>query len=156
MDFLKIQQGYLTPNPEHMINLQGLLINLNAENTLVWGCLAILVVAAVVWVGRLGDWWQALAAAQIGSILVSPHVFMYDGTMLLLPSLLLYFRTTSRAVRIAAVAFLMPLGFFSHMADKPWSVFPALAVLALLATTWWETITLASQPADVQPRPLFI
>ncbi len=156
VDFLKAQQGYLTPNPEHMINLQGLLVNVNGENTLVWASLAVVVLGAVVWIARQGEWWQALAAAQAGSILISPHIFMYDGAMLLLPALLLYFRSTSRAARIAAVVFLMPLGFFSHMADKPWSIFPAIAVLAVLATTWWETIAPAAQRVDARPRPVLL
>ena len=136
--FLKKQEGYLTPNPEHMLNVHGMMVNLGLESPLIRVALMVAVIAAVVVVSIGSEWWRGLAAAQAGTMLIAPHVFMYDSTLLLLPALLIYFYASTPQARIAATLFFVPIPYLVQMADKPWPIAPSLVVSGLLGTLVFE------------------
>jgi hypothetical protein len=147
--FLQKQEGHLTPNPERMINIHGMMVNLGLDSSALRVALVVAVVACVILVSLRGEWWRGLAAAQLGSILVAPHVFMYDSTILILPALLMFFRESALPGRIAATLFFIPLPYLIQLADKPWTIAPFLAVFALFAS-----LTLEGKHADVAlPAP---
>jgi hypothetical protein len=86
-----------------------------------------------------GEWWQALAAAQAGSILLAPHTFLYDSTLLVLPALLVCFFSVHMWPRIAAMVCLTPVIYLCQLAEKPWTAAPALAIAMLLIALAWES-----------------
>ena len=82
LDFLRRLQGHLTPTPERMINFTGLLANLNIDSNL--PRLALSAVALVIFIAvcklDMNHWWRGLTAAQLVTVLIAPHVYLYDST----------------------------------------------------------------------------
>jgi hypothetical protein len=71
-------------------------------------------------------------------MLVAPHVFMYDSTLIVLPALLIYFHGSGFRTRIAATLFFVPIPYLLQLADKPWTMAPSLVVSALLISLLLE------------------
>lgn len=146
--FLRKQEGHLTPNPERMLNIHGMMVNLGLESPAIRLLLVVAVIVCVVVIARHGDWWLGLAAAQVGTILIAPHVFMYDSCLIVLPALLIFFRQSSPTARIAATVFFVPVPYLLQLADKPWTIAPSLVISALLLSLLLEA------PALRRTRPL--
>lgn len=124
----------LSPSPELMINVHGLAINFGMDNLVVRGLLvgvAILLVAAACWRAPL---WQWIAAASAGSLLVPPHVYGYDASLLLLSIWLAIFMSPGKWTRLAATLICTPIPFLMNLAGTPWAAATPLAVLLFLAS----------------------
>ena len=145
--FLRNQEGHLTPNPERMLNVHGMMVNLGLESPVIRFALVAAVVVCAIVIARRGEWWEALVAAQIGTILIAPHVFMYDSCLVVLPALLVYFKQSGIAARAAATVFFVPFPYLLQLADKPWTIAPSLAILSLLLALLLE----ASPSRRTQP-----
>jgi hypothetical protein len=145
--FLRNQEGHLTPNPERMLNVHGMMVNLGLESPAIRFALVAAVVVCAIVIARRSEWWEALVAAQIGTILIAPHVFMYDSCLVVLPALLVYFKQSGIAARVAATVFFVPFPYLLQLADKPWTIAPSLAILSLLLALLFE----ASPSRRTQP-----
>ncbi len=104
---------HLSPSPELMINLQGLMSNLGTDSIAVRVVLtaaAVVLTAAACWRAPL---WRFVAAASAGSLLVAPHVYGYDAGLLLIGLWLAVFesggQSGSRGPRITATVLLTPI-----------------------------------------------
>jgi hypothetical protein len=108
--------------------------NLGLESPIVRVVLVLAVIACVASIAARSSWWKGLAAAQAGTMLLAPHVFMYDSTLLILPALLMFFGESGLTSRIAATIFFAPIPYLVQLADKPWTIAPSLVVLGLLVS----------------------
>lgn len=88
-------------------------------------------------------WWLATATA---GLLLVPHVYGYDASLLLLPLWIAIFDNVHKPLRIAATLVSTPIAFLVALADKPWSVTSALALLLLLSATAWAAVAQNRQP----------
>ena len=80
-----------------------------------------LAVACVVVAAWKAPWWRGLAAGIAGSILIVPHVFDYDLTVLLLGLLLAIKLSKSKLTRVIAAWLCFPLSHMANMFDAPWA-----------------------------------
>ena len=118
--------------PALMINLYAVGENLNIESLVFSGVLVVLtlgVTAIAVW---RAPYWRSLAAAVAGSLLIAPHVFRYDASLLLLPLWLVMFVSKSTFSRFAALALVVPIPYFIAIFGKPYGAVPPLAILVFL------------------------
>jgi hypothetical protein len=122
----------LSPSPELMINVHGLAINFGMDNLAVRGLLVglvILLVAVACWRAPL---WQWIAAASAGSLLVPPHVYGYDASLLLLSIWLAIFMSPGKWTRLAALLVCTPIPFLMNLAGTPWAAATPIALLLFL------------------------
>jgi hypothetical protein len=140
----------LNPAPEMMPNVYGALLNFGASSLqLQIGAalaLAVLALRPRPVEGIPFNWFWAAAA---GSLLVTPHCYVYDISLLLVPLLMLGFRTAVRSHRILAIAALLPFPYLVLLLPKPWSVMPALIVLMILLALAGRLPEVSSQPGRV-------
>lgn len=124
----------LSPTPEFMINAQSIAANL-AEGSVVvqaaWTVLTLVMWLIAIWKAPLWRWWSATALA---GLLIVPHTYGYDASLLLLPFWLMLFVNVEKRLRIVATLASTPLPFLLTLADKPWSVAAALALTTVLVT----------------------
>jgi hypothetical protein len=124
----------LSESPEMMPNIYAMLINLGIDSTpmRVTGVLAI---AAIALFPRplptlsIGWFWAAVA----GSILVTPHTYSYDIS-LLLPALLMLLQPDGvKPAKWVAVASMTVVPYVLTVLGQPWTISPSILMLALLA-----------------------
>ena len=121
----------LSPSPELMINIHRIPKNFGIDQPAVSALSVALVIGLVVVGVRGAPLWRWLSVALAGSLLVPPHVYGYDASMLLLVWLAL-FSSKKLWTRLMALALGAPPVFFLSMAGAPWSVLPALVLLLFL------------------------
>jgi hypothetical protein len=118
--FRKDLEG-LYPSLHLMPNLNGLLMNFNLASTPAVVVLSSVTVACVVVAAWKAPWWRGMAAGIAGSILIVPHVFGYDLTVLLLGLLLAIRLSKSKLTRAIAAWLCFPLSHMANMFDAPWA-----------------------------------
>ena len=128
----------LSPSPELMINVHSIPKNFGIDQPAVSAISVALVIGLVVVGGRGAPLWRWLSVALVGSLLVPPHVYGYDASMLLLPVWLALFLSKKLWTRLMALALGTPPVFFVSMAGAPWSVLPAVVLLLFLTALAWE------------------
>jgi len=131
---------HLAPSPQLMISYQGMLANLDIQAP--WAVYALIaaVVLIFLWVARTAPLWRLFALTALASLFIAPHVYAYDGTLLLLPIWLIIFTSVQPATRIAATLFSTPMPFGFALAGKPYAIVASASMLALLLLVASETI----------------
>jgi len=128
----------LSPSPELMINVRSIAVNLLADNVIVTGLLTLAVVLLTIAACWRAPLWRAIAAASAGSLLIAPHVYGYDGALLLTGLWLAVFESGpdrgTRWSRITATVLLTPIPMLLGLAGSPWAAATPLALLAFLAS----------------------
>ena len=122
----------LAPAPQNMINIYALGANFGLDHVALNAFLALVVVglaAVAIWRAPL---WRWPGAAIAGSILVAPHVYAYDAGILLLPLLLVEFRSPYNFSKFAVTTFLTPLPFLTLVIGPPYTFIPSAALLLVL------------------------
>jgi hypothetical protein len=85
------------------------------------------------------------------SLLVAPHVYAYNGALLLLPTWLVIFLSPFRWTRIAVVVYTMPLLFLLRLFGEHGAVITPLCLLGMLAALAAESLCGAGlRPANVR------
>ncbi len=124
----------LSPSPDRMLGVNALLANLRIDSLsvtlLLAGAVVFLVVRAAL---SHQDDWRWFWAAVVGSLLISPHTYPYDGAALLIPGLLAVFQGETLPLRILGATILLPLLYGLNLAGAPYSGIPALTLLVFLA-----------------------
>lgn len=115
-----------------MANIYSVPANFGIEWKPLDAALAALVAGIALYGLRRASDWRAIAIAGTASLLVSPHAFGYDATMLLLPVWLVVENATRKISRYAALILAAPVTFFFTLADPPWECIPALVLLGFL------------------------
>ena len=118
--------------PALMINLHAIGENLNTDSLVLSGVLVVLTLGATAIAVWRAPYWRSLAAAVAGSLLIAPHVFRYDASLLLLPLWLVMFVSKSTFSRFAALALVVPIPYFIAVFGKPFGAVPPLAILVFL------------------------
>jgi hypothetical protein len=121
----------LSPSPEMMISSQGFLSNLDIESGWAGYALVLAVFVVFLWAIRKAPVWRMFALTALASLFIVPHVYAYDGTLLLLPIWLLIFESVSPITRIAATLFSTPIPFGTALAGKPVAVISSASLLTL-------------------------
>jgi hypothetical protein len=123
---------FMGHSPDTMLNIYGLPANFGIEWKPLDGALAIVIIGVAFYGLRRAPLWRALAIVSAASLLISPHVFGYDATMLLLPVWLVIEHATRKVSRYVTLFFAAPVAFFFTLAPLPLRSIPALALLAFL------------------------
>lgn len=140
-----LTQG-LYPSREKMSNLQGLAAALQVPDIWVYATLGAAVVLMLALGLRGAQWWKQFSLALGGWLVLAPHVYLYDLTILL-PAIVWSVREcATRGVRWSALLLTNPLFVFAVMASDK---LQPLIVPALIA---WLLLLSRDRPvADVSP-----
>jgi alpha-1,2-mannosyltransferase len=136
----------LSPTPEFMINAQSIAANFANGNPVVQAGWTLLVAALWIWSAWKAPLWRWWASTAFAGLLIVPHTYGYDASLLLLPFWLALFVNTDKTLRIVATLASTPIPFLMTLADKPWSGAAALAltlVLAAMARTRSQSVVTA-------------
>jgi Glycosyltransferase family 87 len=143
-------------SPERYLNVAAILLNLRLSYLPYEALLTIFVVGMVLWAAhRIGPLWLMFALATAGSLSVGPHVYTYDGSMLLLPAWCVIFLSGWPVSRLAAAVLCSPLTLVAAAMDTPYVCFTPLVVLvfviALCVESRLSDTTRMAEPArDVE------
>lgn len=141
----------LPPHPaiQKMPNLAGLCSNLGLMDVPVLvGVLALMVVAAAMYAARTGPWWCVYLAGMAASLLISPHIFLYD-LGILLPALPAgYFFSKSKWTRAACVLLCSPVPYMAGFSQPPLPLGLPLSTIILLGALVWEARLSARSQTD--------
>ena len=135
---------HLSPSPQLMISYEGFLANLDLGGS--WILIAA-VVALWLWSVRTAPLWKLFTLTGVASLIIVPHVYGYDATLLMLPFWLTIFNCKRPLAKIAATLMATPLPFGFALADKPWAVVASLSLLVFFA------ILALSKEALTDPLP---
>ncbi len=131
---------HLSPSPELMIDVSGVLANFGIHSLPAQAALSVLAILMTVLACWRAPLWRMIAAAGSGSLLVAPHVYGYDAALLLIGLWLAIFESGSgRATRVTALIVLMPVPMLLSLAGSPWAAATPLALLAFLASLAWTS-----------------
>ena len=121
-----------------MINIQAIAINFKLDFLPIRILLTMLVVAGVVLIPRSVPLERWFWAAVAGGLLVSPHTFEYDASLLLAPILKMVCKEqTAKPIRWIAATTLIPLPYFMTLLPMPLSAGPALLIGVLFTAIAW-------------------
>ena len=81
--------------------------------------------------------WKMFAVTAVASLLVAPHVYGYDATLLLLPFLLTIFYSQLAGAKIAATLLCTPLPFGFALAGKPYAIVSSASLVIFLVLLAW-------------------
>jgi len=127
-------------SPEKNIDINAILVNLG---TLSRSLLIVLTAAAgglVLWSSRRrGPLWMTFTLAAAGSLLIGPHVYTYDGTMLLLPFWCVISLSPFRIAKLTAATICTPIAAIASSCGPPLAGFMALALLVFVAGVCLES-----------------
>jgi hypothetical protein len=123
---------HLSPSKELMISFQGLTENLGITSppaiAAVIGVIFLIFFFAV----YKAPLWKMFAVTAVASLLVAPHVYGYDATLLLLPFLLTIFNSQLTGAKIVATLLCTPLPFGFALAGKPYAVVASASLVIFL------------------------
>jgi hypothetical protein len=130
-----------------MANIYSVPANFGIQWMPLNAALAMLVIGIALHGLRRAPDWRAIAITATASLLISPHAFGYDASMLLLPVWLVVENATRKISRYTALILAAPVTFFFTLADPPLRCIPALALLAfLIAMVTERALTAGAEP----------
>lgn len=123
----------LSPSPDLMVNVHSIGANLQIDSMWLSGslvCATLALLAAASWKAPLNQLFPAMLAA---SLLVPPHVYAYDMTLLLPAILLTSFAAEGRTAKIFSLLLVAPVVYFVALAGMPWSALTSVVLFGFLA-----------------------
>jgi hypothetical protein len=123
----------LSPTPEFMVNIQAIAMNIGAPPVPFFVLAGAVVVVLLMVALHDAPLWRWFSSALIAGMLLAPHTYGYDATVLLLVLWLVLFESRDRLSRIIAAVFATPLVPLTTLAGSPWAATTALVLLLLLA-----------------------
>jgi hypothetical protein len=120
-------------SPARYLNINAILINIGISSLPLLIVLTGLVVGMVLWCcRRTSALWMTFTLATAGSLLISPHVYGYDATMLLLPAWCVIFLSGFRIAKLAAATICTPITTFAQISGPPLAGVTALILLVFV------------------------
>ncbi len=123
----------LSPTPEYMMNIQAIALNLGVPEIPFFVPAATIVAVMLVLAISNAPLWRWFSSALITGMLLAPHVYGYDATVLLLVLWLVLFESRDLRSRIVAAVFATPLVPLATLAGTPWAAATAVMLLLLLS-----------------------
>jgi hypothetical protein len=123
----------LSPSKELMINVQAIAINLGAPPTPFFVLAAVVVLTLLVVTVHDAPLWRWISGALIAGMVLAPHTYGYDATVLLLALWLILFESHDPRSRTLAAVFATPLIPLTTLAGTPWAATTAIVLVLLLA-----------------------
>jgi hypothetical protein len=128
------------PVPEKYLDVNAIFFNLGwTPGWVLWLAPALIACIVLGSARRAGPLWITFTLASAGSLLISPHAYGYDGTMLLLPIWCVIFLSGFRVARIIAATICTPITLLASFADPPFSCFLAVAMVGFLIAVCVES-----------------
>lgn len=127
------QLSGLSPNPELMTNVQAISANLGIAGWWLTAPLGLCAVGFFLMALRSGELWRWYASAMVTGVWLVPHVYGYDGSILLPALWLGMFESGQRWTRIAAALYAAPLALWFNLAGPPWAMANSLALFGYVA-----------------------
>jgi Glycosyltransferase family 87 len=140
----------LSPSKELMICFQGLTENLGIQSPVVIGAIIGVIFLIFVFAVYKAPLWKMFAVTAVASILVAPHVYGYDATLLLLPFLLTIFNSQMAGSKIAATLLCTPVPFGFALAGKPYAIVASASLVIFLVLL---AIDRADSPSSPRSAP---
>jgi len=129
---------HLSPSKELMISFSGLTENLSIDSPVATAAIILAILLVFAFAVHKAPLWKMFAVTAIASLLVAPHVYGYDATLLLLPFLLTIFHSQLPGAKIAATLLCTPLPFGFALAGKPYAIVSSASMLIFLVLLAWE------------------
>jgi hypothetical protein len=129
----------LSPSPEYMISLNGLLTNLDVNSVAVKVLLAGVVIGLWAWKIRGARLPQVYILTSAPGLMFIDHVYGYDASLLLLAIWLTLLPPRSNAQRIAAGFLVTPFAFGLSIMGKPWTIVSSASLLAFFVVSVLES-----------------
>jgi hypothetical protein len=129
---------HLSPSKELMISFQGLTENLSIDSPIATAAILVAIFLIFAFAVYKAPLWKMFAVTAVASLLVAPHVYGYDATLLLLPFLLTIFHAQLPGAKIAATLLCTPLPFGFALAGKPYAIVSSASLLIFLVLLAWE------------------
>lgn len=146
----------LSPTPENMWNLQGIAENLSLSGAPLFVPAAAFVLLLAGLALRGAPLWRTFAAGLTAGLLVVPHVYGYDATLLLLAVWLTMAHAASPWTRRVCMLHAVPLTPLATLLGKPYAAIPAFVLLLWLGTLAAEGLRAepreSSSPAEARSR----
>jgi hypothetical protein len=137
-DFILHLNAYYAP--EKNIDINAILLNAGLSSRLLLILLSALIVALILWCARKpSPLWMTFALATAGSLLVAPHAYGYDGTMLLLPVWSVIFLSRFRIAKLAAATICTPITAIAAGIGPPFACFFALTLVVFVVAICVES-----------------
>jgi hypothetical protein len=128
-------------SPEKNIDINAILLNAGIASRPLLIVLTALVAGLVLWCSRrTGPLWMTYTLATAGSLLIGPHVYTYDGTMLLLPLWCVISLSHFGIARLIAATICTPITAIASVFGPPFAGFMALALFVFVATVCLERL----------------
>ncbi len=123
---------HLSPSKELMISFQGLTQNLGIDSPIATAAIILAIFLIFVFAVYKAPLWKMFAVTAVASLLIAPHVYGYDATLLLLPFLLTIFHAQLPGAKIAATLLCTPLTFGFALAGKPYAIVSSASMVIFL------------------------
>jgi hypothetical protein len=129
---------HLSPSKELMISFSGLTENLGIDSPVAIAAIILAILLIFAFAVYQAPLWKMFAVTAVASLLVAPHVYGYDATLLLLPFLLTIFHSQLPGAKIAATLLCTPLPFGFALAGKPYAAVSSASLVILLFLLAWD------------------
>jgi hypothetical protein len=121
----------LSPSPEMMLNAHAVGANVGAA----WVGVLLAAGAGVLALWRGGSVqpeWRWLGTGAAASLAAAPHIYGYDGSLLLVTVLHAAANKSERVLRWSGIALLLPALFWMTVLPEPFKMGPAVVLLVFL------------------------
>jgi hypothetical protein len=145
--------AHLAPSKELMICFQGLTANLGIQSYVAVAAIIVAILATFLFAVHNAPLWKLFAVTSVASLLVAPHVYGYDATLLLLPFLLTIFNSQLAGAKIAATLLCTPLPFGFALAGRPYAIVASASLLAFLLLLACDRTGSSSQLSSQLSKP---
>ena len=128
-------------SPARYLNINAILLNIGVSSLPLLIVLTALIVGLVLWCcRRTNSLWMTFTLAAAGSLLISPHVYGYDATMLLLPAWCVIFLSDFRVAKLAAATICTPITTFAQISGPPLAGVTALVLIIFVVGVCLESL----------------
>jgi hypothetical protein len=142
----------LYPGREKLANFQGIAASFGLPEAMAFAVIASLVAVAGMVALKGASRALGFGVCLAGALALTPHVYVYDLSLLLLPLVALFTEAGSGAVARASGDLLSPLVTICTLFDPPWCAITPAALLCWLGVVAWASAKrrTATSPAIAQ------
>jgi hypothetical protein len=123
----------LYPGVEKLANLQGIAACFHLPEAAVYASLGSIILLLALVAARGGNEETILAVSVAAALLLTPHVYIYDWSLLLLPLVAVHASVQFGPTRWMSASMLSPFVTIATLANPPWCAMTPIALLVWLA-----------------------